>query len=120
MKLIDARVHGYLDFVVVIAFVLAPFVVGLGGTPALLCWGLAAVHLVLTLLTRFPAGVVKIIPFVVHGAIELLVSVGLVFAPRIFGFAPGSPARNFFITSGVVVFLVWVLTDYVGRGVDKV
>jgi len=34
MRFIDARIHGVLDIVIVFIFLLAPLVVGLGGSPA--------------------------------------------------------------------------------------
>ncbi|MGH8471003.1 MAG: hypothetical protein ACREVJ_00745 [Gammaproteobacteria bacterium] len=56
MEILGPRVHGYLAFSVV----------------ATVSYALAAIHLVLTLLTAFPSGVVKAIPFTVHGALELV------------------------------------------------
>jgi hypothetical protein len=113
MNFLNARLHGYLDLVTVAVFVLAPFLFGLGGYVAAVAWGLAAVHLALTLLTRFPLGVVKVIPFPVHGVVELIVGVVLVLAmPRLLGAGLGSPARSFFTGAGVAILVVWVLTRY--------
>ena len=66
----------------------------------------------MTLLTAFPLGLVNVIPFPVHGAIELTVAIGLAAAPWIFGFAPVESARLFYVVSGAAVAVVWVLTDY--------
>ncbi len=112
MKILSPKVHGYLDFVVVIAFALAPTIFGLTGLPATIAYVLAVVHLALTLLTAFPLGVVGLIPFTIHGWIELLVSVGLVALPFIAGFSDIIMARNFYIAAGVVVFVVWLITNY--------
>ena len=113
MNALDARLHGFLDLVTVGVFLLAPFFFGLGGYVAAVAWGLAAAHLLMTLLTRFPLGLVKVIPFPVHGAIELVVGVVLVLAmPRMLGAGPGSPARTFFVGAGVAILVVWLLTRY--------
>lgn len=113
MNVLSARLHGFLDLVVVAVFVLAPFLFGLGGYVAAVAWGLALVHLLMTLFTRFPLGVVKVIPFPIHGAVELVVGVVLVLAmPRLLRAGPGSPARTFFIDAGVAILVVWVLTRY--------
>ena len=56
MRFISARIHGMLDFVVVILFLLGPLLMGLGGSPAAISYTLAVIHLVMTLMTRFPAG----------------------------------------------------------------
>lgn len=81
MRVLSPRIHGYLDFAVVVIFLLAPLALGLGGTPALVSYLLAIVHLVMTLMTRFPAGISKKIPFMVHGFIELAVAIFLVLLP---------------------------------------
>jgi len=120
MKLINSGAHRVLDFVAVIVFAVAPFAFGLGGIPAAICWGLALVHLLVTLATRFPARASGAIAFVAHGVLELVVSIFLVASSWIFGFAPGSPARYFFVTAGAALFLVWLLTDYTGGGVERI
>lgn len=75
MRLLDARVHGVLDIVIVILLITGPLLFGLGGSPAAIAYTLAVVHLVLTLITGFPMGRWKMVPFVVHGIIELGVGV---------------------------------------------
>jgi hypothetical protein len=115
MRFIDARIHGVLDIVVVFVFLLAPTVFGLGGSPAAIAYILAAVHLVMTLLTDFPMGIRKTIPFVVHGIVELIVGVFLVILPTIDGYAPGSPARRFYTIIGATILVVWALTAYTRR-----
>jgi len=113
MNLLDARLHGFLDLVTVGVFLLGPFFFGLGGYVAAVAWGLAAAHLLMTLLTRFPLGVVKVIPFPVHGAVELVAGVVLVLAmPRMLGASADSPARTFFVGAGVAILVVWLLTRY--------
>ena len=115
MRFIDARIHGVLDIVVVFVFLLAPTVFGLGGSPAAIAYILAAVHLVMTLLTDFPMGIRKTIPFFVHGIVELIVGVFLVILPAIEGYGPGSPARRFYTIIGATILVVWALTAYTRR-----
>ena len=112
MRVLSARIHGYLDFVVIAILVLGPFVVGLGGTPALISWLLAAALLLLVLATRYPMGVWRVIPFVVHGLIEIAIAAFFAALPFTAGYSPGSPARRFYVTMAAVLFLILVLTDY--------
>lgn len=112
MKILTPQQHGFIDYAVVVAFLAAPTLFGLTGLSATLSYVLAAVHLLLTVFTAFPLGVVKVIPFPVHGTLELVVSVALVAAPWLLGFAGQSNARNFYVGSGIAVFLVWLITDY--------
>ena len=114
MRLFGPRIHGYFDVAAILVFALAPFVVGLGGPPALISWGLALLFLILTLFSRYPMGVAKQIPFLAHGLVELIVAVFLAVLPRIGGYAPGSPARRFYWTMAIVLAIVWLLTDYRG------
>lgn len=115
MKVISPRMHGYLDFLTVILFLLAPTLFGLNQIPALLAYSLAAIHLLVTLTSDFPFGIVKLIPFPVHGWIERVVGPALIAVPFILGFATDEVARNFYIAAGLVIIVVGVLTDYQGK-----
>ncbi len=110
MKILSGKIHGYLDFLTVIIFAVAPTVLGFGGLPAYISYILAVVHISLTLVTAFPKGIIGIVPFPIHGGIELIISIVLVILPFILGFA--ETPRNFFIGIGIVIFVVWLLTDY--------
>jgi peptidoglycan/LPS O-acetylase OafA/YrhL len=116
MRILSARIHGMLDFVIVVVFLLAPLLVGLGGSPAAISYTLAVVHLVMTLMTRFPAGRWKTIPFVVHGIVELIVGAALLILPSFAGYSPGSPARQFYLAMGATILVIWALTGYQARG----
>jgi hypothetical protein len=115
MKLLSPRIHGILDYVVVVAFLGSPTLLHLSGTPALIAYVLAGVHLTLTLVTAFPLGVIKLVPLSIHGALELVVSVSLVPLPWILGFASDVTARNFYAGAGIVIFTTWFITDYRGN-----
>ena len=112
MNVLSPRVHGYVDYAVVALFALAPMLFGFGGLAATICYVLAVVHLGMTLLTAFPLGQVLVIPFPVHGALELAVAVALVLAPWLFGFQRVDEARWFYIAAGVAIGVVWLLTRY--------
>jgi hypothetical protein len=112
MKVLTPTVHGILDYAVVLVFLAAPTAVGLAGISAVLSYTLAGVHLTLTLLTVFPLGAVKVIPFKVHGWIELAVGPTLVAVPWILRFAHEPLARGFYVVAGIVIFITRLITDY--------
>ena len=112
MRIMSSRVHGYLDYVTVAGFALAPSLIGLAGAPKWVCYMLAGVHLLLTLLTDFPLGARPLIPLKVHGVIEFVVSIVLIVLPWVLGFSAYAAARNFFLAAGITIFIVWLLTDY--------
>ncbi|MER2513286.1 MAG: hypothetical protein ABTQ25_12875 [Nitrosomonas ureae] len=118
MKVISPRMHGYLDFLTVILFLLAPGLFDLSDLSALLAYSLAVIHLIVTLASDFPFGVVKIIPFTVHGWIERAVGPALIAVPFALGFSGDETARNFYIAAGVAIILVGALTDYQGQVKD--
>ena len=110
--LLSPRVHGYGDYSIVALLALAPTLFNFSGVAAGLCYGLAVVQLGMSLLTAYPLGVAKLLPFTIHGTIEVITSVAMVAAPFLFGFSEVASARNFFIVSGIGLFLVWAVTNY--------
>ncbi len=117
MKILSPRIHGYLDYLVVIWFLAAPTLFGLTGIAANISYALAIIHLGLTVLTAFPLGVIKVIPLQFHGVIELIVSFALIALPWLLGFASVASARNFYVASGIAIFIVWLITRYQNAGV---
>ncbi|MEZ4749568.1 MAG: hypothetical protein R3B54_02760 [Bdellovibrionota bacterium] len=111
-KFINASLHGVIDYLVVAAFAAAPSTLGFGGIIANLCYALAGIHLTLTLLTDFPFGAIKTIPFKTHGYIELAVGPVLAAIPWAFSFSGHPTALTFFSAFGGAVFLTWLFTNY--------
>ena len=83
MKPISLTVHGAIDYLAVVIFAVAPAAIGLSGWPAALSYTLAGIHLLMTLLTDFPAGVIKAIPIVLHNGLSVL-------SVRYWSFSPSS------------------------------
>jgi hypothetical protein len=119
MKLLSPRVHGYIDYFAVVGLALAPTLFGFTGVSATICYVLAAVQLGMSLITAYPTSVAKVIPFTVHGAIELATALFLVAAPWIFAFVDVVVARNFFVAAGFSLFLVYLVTDYKAAGAES-
>jgi hypothetical protein len=110
MHVLSPKIHGVLDYVVVLIFLAAPRSLGLTGVAAFLSYALAAIHLGLTVLTDFPMGVVKAVPVLLHGWIELAVGPALIAAPWVLGLT--GQARAFYVSAGAAIFIVWWGTDY--------
>lgn len=116
MKILSPKAHAPVDYLVVALFVLAPTIFNFSGLPVTLTYCIAALHLGMTMITAFPGGLLKAIPFTVHGNIELAMAFVLAACPFLLGFADMEVARNFYIASGVAVLLVWMMTDYKSEG----
>ncbi len=109
MTLLSTRAHGALDYATVAVFALAPTTLGLTGFAATLSYLLAAAHLLMTVVTAFPAGVVALVPFRVHGMVELAVGAALAVLSLT---AFEGVARTFTLVMGIVLLLVWLATSY--------
>jgi hypothetical protein len=68
---IGARLHGWLDDLVVLIYLAGAFGFGLHEAALAIAIGGAIVHFTLTRLTDYPQGTFKLIPFRVHAFIEL-------------------------------------------------
>jgi hypothetical protein len=114
MRLLSPKIHGVLDYLAVALFVSAPVVFMINERTAAVagCYAIAATLLVVSLLTRYPLGVVRVIPFTVHGALEFVTAPLMIAYPWMAGFADLPGPRNFFIVSGAALFALWAITDY--------
>jgi hypothetical protein len=109
MKPISTTIHGAIDYLAVVIFAVAPAAIGLSGWPAALSYALAGIHLLMTLLTDFPAGVIKVIPIALHQWVERIVGPVLVILALV---SMTEAARAFFVAMGVIIFAVERLTAY--------
>ena len=112
MRTIGAWSHGIIDYVVFILLITGPSVAGFAGRQATIAYILAVLLFALTILTRFPLGVVKVIGFGTHGVIEFLLGILLLVLPWIANFARGVHSRNFYVAMALLILLVDALTYF--------
>jgi len=110
--MINSKLHGIIDYLLVIFLLVAPSIFHLENTTSLLAYILAGIHFALTICTNFEYGVVRFIPFKTHGYVELVVSFALVGLAFYLGGLDGNASKNFYIGLAIAVFVVWTLTDY--------
>ena len=117
MRVIGPLAHGIIDYAMVILLIVGPSVAGFRN-PRLttMSYALAAAHFLLTVITRFPLGVLKSLPFFLHGTIELVVAILLIVLPWLANFSAGVNSRNFFVAMGAIIFIIWLLTDFRSAG----
>ena len=112
-KLVPAWLHGLGDYGAGIALIVVALIVG--GTDAAVLTGvvLGAVVLAVSLVTRYPLGAVKAVPFPVHSAGDYLGALLLIVAPFVLDFADSDEGLTvFYIVVGAVVLLLSLVTDY--------
>src|SRR5262245_49939270 len=97
LRFVTRQVHAYLDYPVAISLMAMPIVLGLGVSNPLAKWlsiatGVAA--FVLTVLTDHELGVIKVLPFWFHVAVDRVVGLAVLVAPFVLGFS-GLGARSY-------------------------
>ncbi len=110
--IINEKVHGFIDYGVVVFLLLSPTIFGFTGTIAMVTYALAGIHFILTAITDSPTGIIKVLPLPIHGYVEVAAAVAIMLAPWIFGFSGDATGRWFYILFGFAVFLTWLLTAY--------
>lgn len=113
MKLIPPAIHGVADYSSAFALILVALVVG--GSAEAVATGvvIGAVVLVLSLLTRYPLGVVKAIPFKVHSLGDYAAAAALIALPFVLGFNDTDGGLStFYVVVGVALLAGSLITDY--------
>lgn len=110
--MLSSKTHGYLDYITGFFFLVAPTIFPLSETGTLLAYALAVVHLLITILTSYSLGLIKLIPFQLHGYIELVVSIFLIVAPWLLADFFSGTDQIFYTIFGAVILIVWFSSDY--------
>lgn len=108
MRFITKTIHAYLDYPVALGLLIMPGLLGLGTSNPLAFWlsvitGAAA--LALTILTDHQTGLIKVLPYKLHLAVDFLVGLAFVAAPFILGFA-GLDAAYYWVIGATVLVVV--------------
>ena len=110
MRFIPPMFHAILDYVTVAIFAAAPSLLGLEVAAAWLSYLLSGVHLLMTLLTDFPGGVMKVIPLTWHGWVECVVGPALVILAFVAPFP--AEAKLFYGVMGAIIIVAWATSQY--------
>lgn len=112
MKILSSKAHGILDYLFSAFLLLTPTLFNLGGRICTVIYILGAVHFLLTLVTKFEPGVIKLIPFRIHGLIEIAVALVLVVFAFVFYHYGNSFGFYYFLSLAGVILIVFILTDF--------
>ncbi|HPE24676.1 SPW repeat domain-containing protein [Albidovulum sp.] len=108
MRFVTRTIHAWLDYPVALALIILPFLLELGAShPAALALspviGVAA--LVLTLFTDHATGVVRLLPYRLHLAVDLVVGLLFLVVPFALGFS-GVDAAYYLLNGSAVVAVI--------------
>jgi hypothetical protein len=112
-RLVPAWMHGVGDFAAALVLIITGLVAD--GPDSAKATGivLGAGLVVVSLLTRYPLGVVRVIPFPVHSVGDYLGALVAILAPFVLGFSDDNGgATAAYIVVGVVVIALSLVTDY--------
>jgi len=113
VRLLPAWLHAIADYAV--GGLLIVLAVIVGGSTAAVATGtvVGAVIVGLSLFTRYPLGVVKIVPFTLHSAGDYLATALLLGAPFVLGFSSSDTGLSvLFVGAGIAVLGVSLITNY--------
>jgi hypothetical protein len=119
MKILNPTSHGALDYALAIAFLVLPGWLEFTQPAASMSYVVGVAYLAASLVTRYPLGLLKVLPFSMHGVLEAAMAVVWLAAPWLFGFAADVPARTVFVCAGVALLLAVSLTRYGEREAQR-
>jgi len=114
MRLIGAWSHAIIDYLMALILTIGPSVAGFNGRQAKYAYLLAAIMFTLALLTRYPVGLVRVLRFWLHGAVELVLAVLILILPWLANFSRGVHSRNFSVLTALLMLAIWFMTDFRG------
>src|SRR6185312_6259314 len=107
VKLLPAWFHAIADYAVAAMLIVVPLIAG--GSDKAVATGIVVgvVVAVVSMLTRYPLGVVKVLPFTIHSAGDYLAAALLVGAPFVLNFWSGDTGLSvFYLVAGGAVLAV--------------
>lgn len=122
MRFITRKIHSLLDYPVALSLLAMPFILELGASNPAAKWlsvatGVAA--FVLTLLTDHETGVIRVLPYWLHVAVDRLVGITFLVAPFVLGFG-GLDAAYYWVNAVAVLTVTVVLAAPESRAPAKV
>lgn len=105
LRFVDRRIHAYIDYPIVAVLVGMPFVLGLGESNPAAKWlsvGVGVAVFVLTVFTDHETGLIRVVPYWLHVAVDRLVGVTFLVAPLALGFA-GLDAWYYYANAAAVL-----------------
>jgi hypothetical protein len=108
VRFVTQKIHAMLDYPVAISLMAMPFLLGLGESTPLALWlsvGAGVAAFILTFLTNHETGVIRVLPYAFHLAVDFAVGVMFLAAPIAFGFA-GIDAWFYWANAAAVLSVV--------------
>ena len=108
IKFVTKQIHAFLDYPVALSLIVLPFALQMGSSSPLALWlavSVGAAAFLLTVFTDHQLGIVRVLPYPVHLAVDLAVGLLFVAAPSLFGFT-GIDAWFYWVNGAAVLTVV--------------
>ncbi len=115
-RFVTKTIHAYLDYPVAIALIVLPFILGLGASNPLALYIAPAVGVAAFLLTVFTdhhLGVIRVLPYKFHLAVDLMVGLLFLALPSVLGFS-GLDAAFYWLNGAAVVAVISLSKPEIG------
>jgi hypothetical protein len=113
VRLLPAWLHAVADYAVGLSLIVVAVAVGGAGkavAPGIVVGG---VVLLVSMLTKYPLGVAKVLPFTVHSAGDYLAAALLIISPFALNFhSTATGLTAFYVVAGIAVLGVSLITNY--------
>lgn len=110
IRFFPLRWHAFVDYLVPLTLAGAPLLFDFPEPARLVGFSVAIIHLTMTLLTDYPGGVIKLIPFRIHLTAELILGPLLVAMPFVLLYSWHTLATGMHVTWGVISFTSFFVT----------
>jgi hypothetical protein len=111
--LLPAWLHAVADYAVGALLIVVALASGASGIAVATGVVVGVVVLLVSMATRYPLGVFKVLPFTVHSAGDYLAASLLIIKPFALGFRTDAPGLSvFYIVMGIAVLAVSLVTNY--------
>ena len=119
-KVLKPTPHAVIDYAMAGTLMAAPWLFGFSDNKTARANSVisGAAVLGLSLMTRYPLGAAKLVPFRVHGVVETMAAVMNTAAPWLMGFSRNKRATGAHVAAGLATLAVVALTDYRAAGPD--
>jgi hypothetical protein len=113
VRFLPAWFHAIADYAVGITLIVVAAAVGGSGAAVATGVVVGAVVLLVSMLTRYPLGIAKVLPFPVHSAGDYLAAALLVISPFALSFTDTDGGLSaFYVVAGIAVLAVSLVTNY--------
>ncbi len=113
VRLLPAWLHAVADYAVGLGLIIIAIAVGGSGTAVAAGVVVGATVLIVSMFTRYPLGVAKVLPFTVHSAGDYLAAALLLLSPWVLNFHDSDGGLTaVYVVAGIAVLAVSLLTNY--------